>query len=425
MKCRFIHAADVHLDSPLASLKRLNAATADELQGASRRSLQTLIDHALHNQVQAVVIAGDLFDGPVKDVGAGLWVDSQFKRLTREGIQVVLIRGNHDAVSNARRVTRWSTGVTELPADAPSTIRLDECGLAFHGQSFGARSETADLAAAYPAGRPGYFNVGVLHTSLSGSSQHDVYAPTTATALERHGYDYWALGHIHLRSPQSHSPQCYIGFSGNMQGRHIREQGAKGCQLVTIEDGQLQGIQFLPTDSLRWHELQVDVQPLEHLNDIEETLEDQLIPLLDSGSGCSMAVRVTLQGCTRLHGDLTRPITVERLSDALSSRLTELGPIWLESVKVRTHPARQTASADLDLPLKYVNQIADELRCDELARSELTEMLDELLRRARNELSEYGWALAKADDSDQEISRLIDQAADLVMSRLMTGNDAS
>jgi DNA repair protein SbcD/Mre11 len=421
MKYRFIHAADVHLDSPLASLRRLSTATADELQGASRRSLQTLIEHALEHRVQAVVIAGDLFDGPVKDVGAGLWVDSQFKRLTREGIKIVLIRGNHDAISNARRILRWSDGIHELPADSPATIRMDDCGLALHGQSFGTRSETSDLTLSYPPALQGYFNVGVLHTSLAGSPQHDVYAPTSVSSLESRGYDYWALGHIHLRSQASHSSQCYIGFSGNMQGRHIREQGAKGCQLVTVEDGRLQSNIFLPTDSLRWHEVLLDLQMLEHLGDIEDLLEAKVVPLLDSGAAHSLAVRLTLQGSTCLHGDLTRPSTIDRLSDACSERLNEIGPIWLESIKVQTHPAKQSTVADLDLPLKYVTQIALELQNDEAAQAELREALDELLRRARSELCEFGWPLVKAEMEKQEMNRLLDRAADLVVSRLISG----
>lgn len=417
---RFIHAADIHLDSPLASLRRLSATTASQLEGASRRSLQTVIDHAIEHQVQAVVVAGDLFDGPVKDVGAGLWVDSQFKRLTREGIRVILIRGNHDAISNARRVTRWSAGIDELPSDAPATIQLDDCGLAFHGQSFGARSELSDLAASYPNAVSGYFNVGVLHTSLAGSAQHDVYAPTSVPTLESRGYNYWALGHIHLRSPQSHSNQCYIGFSGNPQGRHIREQGPKGCQLVAVENGQLASVQFLAADSLRWYEVALDLQSLDHLADIEDQLESRVQSLLDGSDHLSLAIRVTLQGNTSLHAELTRAATVERLAETLATRLGEMGPVWLECVKVQTRPARQSAAIDLDLPLKYVNQIADEYRSDLLARAELQATLEELLKKSRLELAEYGWPLAKSETEEDELNQLLDRAADLVVSRLVS-----
>ena len=193
-RIRFLHAADVHLDSPLCSLRSLDEKTAGQLHRASRRSLEVIVQTALEHKVAAVVFAGDLFDGPVKDAGAGLWVESQLKRLVRENIAVVLIRGNHDAVSNAQRVIRWSDGIHELSSDAPQTIRLDDARLAIHGQSFGARAESTDLAAAYPSAVMGYFNIGLLHTSLVGSSQHDSYAPTSIGLLESKGYQYWALG---------------------------------------------------------------------------------------------------------------------------------------------------------------------------------------------------------------------------------------
>ncbi len=120
---RFIHAADIHLDSPLDHLRSLDEATAKLVATASRRSVERLVATALQQQVAAVIIAGDLFDGPVRDASAALWVDSQFRKLAAAGIDVVLIRGNHDALSNASRSVKWSTGVIELgPRKRPRTF---------------------------------------------------------------------------------------------------------------------------------------------------------------------------------------------------------------------------------------------------------------------------------------------------------------
>ncbi len=259
-RIRFLHAADVHLDSPLCSLRNLDEVTASQLHRASRRSLERIVQVAIEKKVAALVIAGDLFDGPVRDAGAGLWVESLFKRLVREGIAVVLIRGNHDAVSNASRVTNWPEGIFELSSEAAHTVQLDAARLAIHGQSFGARAESKDLAQSYPQAVMGYFNIGLLHTSLAGSSQHDSYAPTSIDLLESKGYQYWALGHIHQRTEQSLSKKCWIGYSGNTQGRHVRECGAKGCYLVHVEDNHLEKMEFIPTDSVRWHLVTVDLQ---------------------------------------------------------------------------------------------------------------------------------------------------------------------
>ena len=192
--CSFLHVADVHLDRPLDNIKRLDPRMAERLHKASRQSFEHIVDLAIEKQVACVVIAGDLFDGPVRDVGSGLWVEGQFKRLEADNIPVALILGNHDANSAAGRVSQWGSNVHQFDSDASETKLLDASGLAIHGQSFGARAELQDLAAKYPASAAGYFNIGLLHTSLAGSASHDTYAPTTISVLDNSGYDYWALG---------------------------------------------------------------------------------------------------------------------------------------------------------------------------------------------------------------------------------------
>ncbi len=420
MNCKFIHVADVHLDSPLATLRRVDEATASRLQNATRRAFEHVVQAALDHQVAALVIAGDLFDAPVKDVGAGLWVDHQFKRLGREGIAVVMIRGNHDALSNSRRVVRWADNVHELPADSPATVALESCGLAFHGQSFGARSEANDLAVNFPPPLMGLFNVGILHTSLAGSPQHDNYAPTSLATLEGRGYDYWALGHIHARSPQSLSEACYIGYSGNTQGRHIREPGAKGCQLVQVVDHRLAGIEFIATDSLRWHELSLDIQALDYVGDIHDLVAQSASQILEEAEGRPLAVRLRLHGVTSMHSQLTRPSTLDQLTESLAVQLSELGDIWLESLQIAARPARVVSAADMDLPLKYLSQVADELRTSPAAASELNGVLEELLRKTRPELLEAGFGLLDPQRSQAEWERLLGLAEDLLVSRLVS-----
>lgn len=419
MNSSFLHVADVHLDSPLDNLRRLDANTADRMQRASRRSFENIVAAAIENNVAAVVIAGDLFDGPVKDAGAGLWVESQLKRLTREGIRVVLIRGNHDAISNARRVTRWSEGIVEFGAEAAQSLVLEDAGLALHGQSFGARAVSDDLAASYPSAVPGYFNIGLLHTSLSGNNQHDTYAPTTIDVLEGRGYQYWALGHIHLRSEASLSRKCFVGYSGNTQGRHIREAGAKGCQLVRVRDSQLQSVQFLPTDSLRWHELTLDIATSEHLADLEDLLVARLDELIESADGRPLAVRVKLAGPSVLHADLTRSGTLAGLTDNFATRLSEAGDIWLESVKVASRPAHAVTTDDVLLPLNYLCRVAEEARQDVTVQQEMLSVLEELFKKSRAELAQVDWGLVQPEKQQAELIEMLHRAENLLAARLL------
>ena len=420
---KFIHAADVHLDSPLDQLRKLDSTTASQLQQACRRSLERIIETAIQHRVSAVLIAGDLFDWPVKDASAGLWVDSQFKRLQRESIPVVLIRGNHDAQSNARKVVHWSEGVHSFGSSSAETLILDSCGLAIHGQSFEARAETNDLASGYPNPVSGYFNIGMLHTSLAGSSAHDVYAPTTVSFLESKGYDYWALGHIHQRSARSLSSRCYIGFSGNTQGRHIRESGPRGFNLVHLSNGQLDRVEFIASDSLRWHEVDLDLSQLALLGEIEDMLPESISPLVEAAEDRMLAIRLRLTGSTSLHRELTMIHTVDKLVDTLSARLAELGPVWLEKIKVSTQPSSNLDMADLDLPLRYLQQITDELQHDPGLRQQVSVTLEEMLKKCRLDLLPLRSPLVSDSFQDDALPELLKSAHDLVLSRLSSESE--
>ena len=422
-KARFLHVADVHLDSPLNRIRRLNQSMADRMQGASRRSFEAVVDVALEREVCAVLIAGDLFDGPVRDASAGLWVESQFKRLTSAGIQVVLILGNHDAVSGAGRASRWASGVVEFGDKQASSVVIDSAGVVVHGQSFGAREQTADLAAKYPRPLSGLFNVGLLHTSLSGSGTHDTYAPTSLPVLENSGYEYWALGHVHTRNPDSLSQRCFVGYAGNTQGRSIREVGAKGCYCVEIQDCELQTVEFVPTDCLRWQQLKLDISPAEHLRDIEDLLETHANWLLNSAEGRSLALRITLQGATPLHAELSRPGAMDNICDSLAARLADMGDFWLESIKLDSGPHPGRSSDDVLLPLKYLERISLAARQDALVRQQMEGLLEELLKKARHELSEYGWSLS-GQAGQAEFDRLLSRAEGMLAARLL-GDEAA
>ncbi|MCA9193304.1 MAG: DNA repair exonuclease [Planctomycetales bacterium] len=420
----FIHAADVHLDSPLASLRRLDGNAAERIERASRRSVELLINAALEHEVSAVLIAGDVFHGPVKDAGAGLWLERQLRQLTRAGISVFLIRGNHDFVSPSARISTWPSGVYQFSTEQPETRILDNVGMAVHGQSFAAREQSSDLASNYPAPIPGYFNVGLLHTSLAGSPMHDTYAPTSVEILENKGYDYWALGHIHLRSSTSLSTKCYIGYSGCMQGRHIREIGPKGCNLVQVSGGSISHVRFVPTDSLRWYELSVDISAAQQLLDVEDLVIEQLRTQCLDADGRPLAVRVNLTGPTLLHADLTRSQIQTKLAEILCQSLLEHADIWLESMRIGTSLPNSAEPADFDLPLKYLSMVADEIREDPVLQKELQGTLDELYRKTQSELNEIQWPPVMESTRNSEFKRLWNAAENLLLARIAGSRQA-
>ena len=246
---KFIHAADIHLDSPLRGLEQYEGAPVQEIRDAARRALANLVDLAIDQEVAFVLIAGDLYDGDWRDYNTGLYFVDQVRRLREANIPLYLISGNHDAANRMTRTLRMPDNVTFFSADAPETALIPELDVAIHGQSFATAAVYEDLSEGYPVAKSGYFNVGVLHTCASGREGHDRYAPCSLEGLKAKGYDYWALGHIHIREILSEQP--IIAFSGNIQGRHIKETGAKGCLLVTVNDDQSMQADFRALDCKR------------------------------------------------------------------------------------------------------------------------------------------------------------------------------
>jgi exonuclease SbcD len=209
---RFIHCADIHLDSPLRGLELYDGAPVHEMRQATRRAFANVVDLAIDRAADCVLIAGDIFDGDWPDFNTGLYFASELRRLAESDIRVFLGYGNHDAVSKLTRSVPLPKNTFSFPANRPATEVIESLGVAIHGQSFATEAVRTDLSAsAIPHRAMGLLNIGVLHTALSGREGHQPYAPTTADRLADKGYDYWALGHVHKpgNSP-SNRPGSYF-----------------------------------------------------------------------------------------------------------------------------------------------------------------------------------------------------------------------
>jgi DNA repair exonuclease SbcCD nuclease subunit len=209
-------------------------APVERLRGASRQALTALVDLAIEQRVAFVLLAGDIYDGNWADFRTGLFFRDQMVRLRRAGIRVFIVKGNHDAESQITKQLPDVDGVHVFSSHKSETIDLEELGVAVHGRSFPHRAVPEDLVPLYPPPLSGRFNIGVLHTSLTGREGHDPYAPTSVEVLCDKGYDYFALGHVHAREVVRESTPRIV-FPGNLQGRHAKETGPKGCELVTVE----------------------------------------------------------------------------------------------------------------------------------------------------------------------------------------------
>jgi len=360
---KFIHCADIHLDTPLQGLAQYPGAPISEIRNATRRAFEKLLDFAVSERVNFVVIAGDLYDTGLKSFESALFFNKKMSRLKDAGIAVYLIHGNHDAASKLIKQLRPPKNVHVFRATEPQTFRNDELRVALHGQSFSTPEVREDLATGYPPPVPGFFNIGVLHTNLTGISEHANYAPCSLETLMTKGYQYWALGHVHNRQVLSSDP--FIVYPGNIQGRHGKEQGEKSCELVTVSDTGVVSLETVPTSVVPWFEEKIETSDCQTVDEIYEKIRAQLEVLVLQTRERVTAVRLRIQGMTSAHRDLGRDL--EQVRNEAISIANECGNglLWVERVQVATVPCiDQDELLKRDDPVGEVARIIDALRHD-------------------------------------------------------------
>jgi len=406
---KFIHAADVHLDSPLCGLVRYEGAPLAQMQTATRRALINLVDLACREQVDFVIFSGDLYDGDWKDYNTGLFFNQQMVRLRDQQIQVFIVYGNHDAENVMTRQLRLPDNVRIFASREPQTYFLENQGVAIHGQSFATKVVTDDLSARYPVAVPQFFNIGVLHTALNGREGHAPYAPCSLANLTTQGYDYWALGHVHHRDVVAQQP--YVVFPGNLQGRHSRETGAKGCYLVTVSAQQVIDFTFHSLDVMRWEMCTIDVSDVIEIDAILDRTRDLVQVMMQQAENRPLALRFVITGDSMIHAELQRQNL--RWINELRSVVMETGDgmVWVEKVLLQTQPSRKIRHHP-EGPLKELVEALHTLPQD-------AQMLQELGNQFRQLKNALPVEIADTDPQNPEtIRHALAQAESLLLARL-------
>ena len=410
----FIHTADIHLDSPLRNLPAYEGAPVDVIRGATRMAFDQLVDSAVQRSVDLVLISGDLYDGDWQDYNTGLYFASRMARLREAGIPVCIITGNHDAASRMTRVLKLPDNVHLFPSDRPGTIVLEELGVAVHGQGFAAPAVRSNLAAQYPDARPGYFNIGMLHTCATGREGHEPYAPCSLDDLRARGYQYWALGHVHQREILCEDPP--VIFPGNIQGRHIRETGPKGCMVVSVDGSGPPEMAFLRLDRIRWERVEVDVEDADDAYDAVSKSCAAALGCLSENGGRPMAARLVLSGRSAAHDALSGD--PEKWLNQLRLDLFDAGggSLWLESVEMRTLlPADREGIPDG--PVGELLEIAGQAAADPTLAAEMAAVISDLFKKVpkpvRDALELPGL------DTPESLSELAAEVRPLLLRRLI------
>ena len=275
MAFRFLHMSDVHLDTPFRGIAKAWPDLQKVLQEASFESFRQLIDIAIEESVDFVIVAGDLYDSKDHSMRARLEAARQFARLGREGISVYLAHGNHDPFDPDG--VRWPENVKVFPAGRVSrfeVVRQGEVLTEIQGMSYPESAVKDNWVPAFRPDAASPFHIAVLHTNVDGQPGHDNYAPARLSELMTAGFDYWALGHVHTRVVLAENP--WVVYPGNVQGRHINEPGIKGAYLVDVHDPDQVRLTFRRSSVVVFERLTLDASRVEDEAALAELVGDVL-----------------------------------------------------------------------------------------------------------------------------------------------------
>ncbi len=340
---RFVHVADVHLDTSFAGR---SPAVRQRLRDASRAAFTAAVDLAIREDVHAFLVAGDLFDGERLSFRTERFLLEQAQRLGDNGITMVYATGNHDPGSGAGgpRALAWPSNVCVAADGVPHRVAIrgrDGTPVGFVAAVGHATDhETADLSRLLPRPRGELPEVALLHTQVHaspGAEAHHPYAPSEIGYLARSGYDYWALGHVHVGQILRDDPP--VVYAGSLQGRTHAEQGPRGAYLVDLSDRGAPAVTFRPLAPIRWETLTVGgLEAADSLDRLERRIESawSAAPVRDAGRiGPEWMLRIVLEGPCPLWKELRAPEDRETLARELLDLLGVLDVVVLSD---RVHP---------------------------------------------------------------------------------------
>ncbi len=409
---RFIHTADLHLDAPLHSLALKDEALFDLVGSATRGALEQIVTLCLEENIHALLIAGDLYDRDLHSMKTAAFLTAQLERLNTADIPVFIIRGNHDAASVITKELDLPPNVHVFSGHG-GTERLEEHGVAVHGASFANPQAPESLLPQYPASVAGCFNIGLLHTSLAGSEGHDTYAPCSVSDLKNHGYDYWALGHIHKR--QVHSEAPHIVMPGMPQGRDIGEAGTKTVTLVSVSDGPDSTnvtLEERRTSQIEFSRLPCELEGVERWRDMLAQITTAIKEAADQAAGNSI-LRIELTGQTPLAWRARRDMDL--LSEQIKEAAEVIGTVWIE--KVECHLRQPEAPEERGDPRFELQALMPTLMQDEVVKDHAVKISERLVRELPPEIrSTFG---ADQDALEASVATFLEEGCEDVVAMMM------
>ncbi|GIP33948.1 DNA repair exonuclease [Paenibacillus sp. J2TS4] len=393
-KFRFIHAADLHLDSPFRGMASLPEAVRSVVRQSTFTALSSLVELAARERVDFVLLAGDIYDLQDRSLRAQLQMQKAAERLAAAGIPLYIVHGNHDPADGRAASLRWPDSVHFFAAgvaDRKELVTPDGETLAIlYGISYPTSSVNDNYAArlaALAAQDKGRYRIALLHANVDGDGGHANYAPCTKQELVESGIDYWALGHVHTRQILNERPS--VVYPGNLQGRSIRETGPKGCYLVEVSELGETSLSFFPVDAVRWQQISVSIKGVENEQQLKDQLEDGMEQARAAANGRPSVGRVTFTERGPMHSILQQGTYLTELIDELRAAEAERAAaadeaghaadfVWIESAAIQSG-----LELDMQRWMEDESFIGDLLRMSE----ELLQDKEELVRFSEKTLA--------------------------------------
>lgn len=421
-RLRFVHAADLHLDSPFVGIKAAapeNVASA--LRDATFSAYENIIDLCIEEQVDALLVAGDVYDSADRSLRAQLRFVDGLRRLDEAGIRSFICHGNHDPLDGWEARLDYPKSCTRFLKDAQAVpiFKEDPGRGVVHGISYATGDVAENLVPRLGRGDPETFSIGLLHASVGGDAAHERYAPCSLDDLERSGIDYWALGHVHTTQVLSERSPTVV-YAGNPQGRHPNEAGARGVYVVDVDEGKNVQLDFRAVDTVRWARTRMDVSQMEE-QDLIDALHQRMDQALTESDGRTVVLRIALVGRGTIHASLRQPRVIEELMSKVNDEWSERSPFaWCERIEDETaalfNREERVGGADfLAEVLKTVDHAKDNAELLDRLRIGLAGLYEH--RRYRSHLSD------QAPGGD-DLLLLIEEAEAIVVDLLARDDDA-
>ena len=421
---KFVHAADLHLDSPFVGMSsEAPEHVSDTLLRATFDAYANIIDLCIEERADALLIAGDVYDGADRSLRAQLKFGDGLKRLDEAGIRSFICHGNHDPLDGweARlelpggcvRFGPEVTGEPVFPEDPERAM--------VYGISYPHREVHENLALRFRELPRSRFNIGLLHPDVGGNPGHSPHAPCSLADLGNSPMDYWALGHVHTRQELRQEHPAVV-YPGNPQGCSPDETGARGVYLVEVDDDGTPHLEFRPVDVVRWESLEVDITGLETEQELLNAMDAAASSCAKDAGGRPLVIRLTLTGRGTLHRELRREGITAELLERLNLQYAAGRPwLWCERIQLETRsmvdPRRLEQREDFvgGLARLVENVLSDPEALDELRRP-LRELYD--APRARRYLGELL-------PQGEELRRTVSAAAEECITELAEDEDAT